>query len=180
MDTEKLMNTIDTRIEDAKRYAYSSAEYNESIYRGNIDKLNETRGMLFVLSLDFAPVNFQEYRETIDLLVYSLEKKIERANRYQGWSNYETWNASLWLNNDYGLYQDVTAQAEESEDASELARYLENLISEAAPSVDGMFSDLLGAALNAIDWNEVAEGFKPDDGWLSERDEETEDEETEE
>jgi hypothetical protein len=23
---------------------------------------------------------------------------------YNGWSNYDTWNVMLWLNNDYGLY----------------------------------------------------------------------------
>ena len=23
---------------------------------------------------------------------------------YEGWTNYDTWNVSLWINNEYGLY----------------------------------------------------------------------------
>ena len=23
---------------------------------------------------------------------------------YEGWKNYDTWNVSLWLNNEYGIY----------------------------------------------------------------------------
>jgi hypothetical protein len=23
---------------------------------------------------------------------------------YEGWKNYATWNASLWINNDFGIY----------------------------------------------------------------------------
>ena len=26
---------------------------------------------------------------------------------YNGWANYETWNAALWIGNDYGFYKDA-------------------------------------------------------------------------
>lgn len=30
------------------------------------------------------------------------------AETYNGWSNYETWNVALWLQNDFGLYSIAT------------------------------------------------------------------------
>ena len=27
---------------------------------------------------------------------------------YEGWKNYDTWNVSLWINNDYDLYLNAT------------------------------------------------------------------------
>ena len=42
---------------------------------------------------------------------------------YNGWSNYETWAAKLWMDNDEGAYHDVTSKAtelaEEARDAEE-------------------------------------------------------------
>jgi hypothetical protein len=34
------------------------------------------------------------------------------CNEYNGWSNYQTWNVMLWLDNDQGSYYLVRDQAE--------------------------------------------------------------------
>lgn len=91
--------------------------------------------------------------------------------KYNGWSNYETWCANLWLTNDSGGcdWLDETARqcvqdaidAEESDikdaAAAALTDSLESYHREFYPEVQGVFADLLGAAFGAIDWREIAE-----------------------
>ena len=40
---------------------------------------------------------------------------------YNGWTNYETWNVALWINNDEGLY-DVARDAGSYEDFVDYVR----------------------------------------------------------
>lgn len=88
------------------------------------------------------------------------------SDNYNGWSNYETWCAKLWLDNDEGLQLHMEEQAQkflndhqgDKDDAErDLARYLEDQCDEMAPSLpNSMFSDLMTMALGRIDWREIA------------------------
>jgi hypothetical protein len=107
---------------------------------------------------------------------------------YNGWTNYETWNVSLWLDNDQGTYSDALAMAQDAWDEAEGGRvftreeearnaladrlkdYVESL-PEIEPVINGssLASDLLGAALSEVNWREIA------DHYLSDVDKEEED-----
>lgn len=108
---------------------------------------------------------------------------------YNGWSNYETWNVALWIDNEQGSYSDTRQWAQEAFDnacgsvedrkdeaKSVLAAQLKDWIEEMNPLAGNasMFSDLLSAALSEVDWYEIAEHY------LSEVDTDIADEEEEE
>ena len=92
------------------------------------------------------------------------------GNGYNGWSNYETWNVKLWIDNDQGSYNYWNERAREAYKAAkpeygftrteratiDLAEWLKDEINENAPEVEGTYADLLGAALSSVDWHEIA------------------------
>lgn len=100
--------------------------------------------------------------------------------KYSGWTNYETWNVKLWMDNDqnsYDYWRETTREAWEQ--AKEDRRYpsqtrkdstlcilseaLKNYHGENTPTVTGVYADLLNAALSEVNWYEIAESLVDDE-----------------
>ena len=83
---------------------------------------------------------------------------------YNGWSNYETWSVSLWMDSDY-----TAEMAGECETVGQLAERLKSDFEEFAPDLEnGPYCDLLNTAMGEVNWGEIAEHYeedlaKPDD-----------------
>lgn len=102
------------------------------------------------------------------------------CNKYNGWSNYPTWNWNLWMDNSPN---DWDEKAQEIYDESEPEKYftkLENAtreLSEAlkteceeyydefvSPNIgdSGAFQDIFGWSMQMIDFYEIAENMMQD------------------
>jgi hypothetical protein len=98
---------------------------------------------------------------------------------YNGWANYPTWNVNLWLSNEEGLYRQAlelvsapvdllgTESSSVYIDEDRRHRYvvaerLKHYVTfDLAPDLGASFAaDLLGYALDQVDWFELA------DAWL--------------
>jgi hypothetical protein len=102
---------------------------------------------------------------------------------YNGWTNYETWCIGVWIDNDEPMYREVTALAQsvwdESSGLSAYAKFTGNEIfnreekavytlsnalkekfEEEKPEMGNtVWSDLLDAAVDEVNWRELAEHF---------------------
>lgn len=85
---------------------------------------------------------------------------------YNGWTNYETWNVALWIDNDEGSqtfwHDEARRVLEHHEEINQmaiqdLAITLELAHEDNMPELGGTYEDLLRAALSGVDWREVAE-----------------------
>jgi hypothetical protein len=103
--------------------------------------------------------------------------------KYNGWTNYETWNVKLWMDNDQGSYHDGERMAQDAWDNASADRICTRLeratidlsdtlkdqyenamadILENAGQSASVWSDLLGAALSEVNWREIAEHMLDD------------------
>lgn len=89
---------------------------------------------------------------------------------YNGWRNYETWLAGLYLNDGTDWQNFVETELlgeEEDEEITEdkkvemLAEYLKDYIEEEADmaGLNGFLDDLLTSAISEIDFTELATAF---------------------
>jgi hypothetical protein len=95
------------------------------------------------------------------------------SERYQGWTNNETWRVALWLGNEEGSYNWCREVAREcwgeveaekpftrAEKATfAMAEWLKEEFEEGNPLKEKgatVYSDLLWAALSEVNWHEIA------------------------
>ena len=77
---------------------------------------------------------------------------------YNGWSNYETWNMSLW----YGDY--IADLLEDADlDAEQVKDIVEECISDQYEET-GFVADAVRNMLFKVNWEELVDNHKPDDG----------------
>ena len=100
------------------------------------------------------------------------------TKNYNGWTNYETWAVSLWMDNDEGAQsywrdEAIAALEEAGRTESEhltkkeeatliLSDKIKEQHEEAQPEVTGVFVDLINAAMSEVNWHEIAEGLIDD------------------
>lgn len=99
------------------------------------------------------------------------------TEKYNGWTNYETWNCKLWMDNDQGSQRYWAEQAQDAWDLAEadkifsreenaahdLREKLQEFFEGNMPEVQGFYADILGAALSEVNWHEIAEALISDD-----------------
>jgi hypothetical protein len=69
---------------------------------------------------------------------------------FQGWANYETWNASLWIANDEFLYNTARACVTFAEDGESVWSKFQRCMT------DGQIGRMLGKTEDGVSWNDPA------------------------
>mgnify|MGYP003108365507 FL=1 len=86
------------------------------------------------------------------------------SNKYNGWTNYETWNFNLWITNTEGDYRHALQLTKDSINKYELSKDLEEWAEDMADDVlrsyeyaHGFITDMVNSSVKSVNFYEVAE-----------------------
>ena len=83
-----------------------------------------------------------------------------KDNKYNGWTNYETWNFNLWITNEEEDYSHALEMAFDSLDEYELSKRLEEWAVEMADDCIsteiGFIVDMIYSSIKEVNFYEVA------------------------
>ena len=104
--------------------------------------------------------------------------------KYNGWTNYETWNFKLWLDNDQDVYNYIIDEIKKIKaigydaETYEVSNFLRSYIDDNMPNLNvstksqsvhgsmsdknGFYQDILNTALRDINTYEIAESYLED------------------
>jgi hypothetical protein len=79
------------------------------------------------------------------------------GEKYNGWSNYETWLVNLWFGD---MFNDMAEEGEQLDEDQIETMVLEMLESDGNLPDSGFAADIMNAALRSVDWRELASHYE--------------------
>jgi hypothetical protein len=79
------------------------------------------------------------------------------GEKYNGWSNYETWLVNLWFGD---MFNDMAEEGEQLDEDQIETMVLEMLESDGNLPESGFAADIMNAALRSVDWRELAAHYE--------------------
>lgn len=96
--------------------------------------------------------------------------------KYNGWTNYETWNCALWMDNsgERSYWEEVAQECYKSANArgmftreeqasfdlsDHMKDHFEEALSQWMPDQASFFADMLNASISAVNWPEIARHY---------------------
>jgi hypothetical protein len=83
------------------------------------------------------------------------------SNKYNGWTNYETWNFNLWITNTEGDYRHALQLTKDSinkyELSKDLKQWAEDMADDCIGTEIGFIIDIIYSSIKEVNFYEVAE-----------------------
>lgn len=90
------------------------------------------------------------------------------SNNYNGWTNYETWNANLWIDNDWRLSEQIAigtgdyfgSYEDLDKITSLVARDIKEIFIDMMPDIEnGFFADVMNTSFREVNFHEIARHY---------------------